>query len=234
MSTSRVTEVDAVSRRANGAFKTTTLSSDPYLAGMFSTLDPLSTSLSASINRIKPDSTLEEADEKRDGDVRSLNFLLMGLSHHPSKKIKDAALLLLAIFEKYGLSIIGESYAIESSLITSLLNDLAAPELQDAIAAVPGCAAIIMAVQTSQAEFESTRIAWEQEKAEEGTKLNASELKAEVLAIINEKIVVYMRAMEIVAPDTHGAFARTLAQIIADNNEVVKKRRKKAPKPEVD
>jgi hypothetical protein len=38
---------------------------------------------------------------------------------------------------------------------------------------------------------------------------------------------VYLRAMEVVDVETYGAFARTIATIIAENNEVVKKRRKK-------
>lgn len=233
MTNSRTTEVDADGIQIIGAFKNTTLSSDPYLVTMFTELEPLSSDLSASINRIKFDSKREEADEKRDNDIRSLNYLLVGLSHHPAKKIYEAAQKLLAIFENYGLRIIGESFAIESSLISSLLKDLAAPELQDAIAAVPGCADTIAALQTSENEFEAITIEWEQEKAKEGTQLNASEIKKEVLALINNKLVVYMRAMEVVAPETHGAFARTLAQIIADSNEVVKKRRNK-DKPEED
>ncbi len=44
-----------------------------------------------------------------------------------------------------------------------------------------------------------------------------------MLALINDKIVVSLRAMEVVDEPAYGAFART----IADNNEVVKKRRGK-------
>ncbi|MCG6185901.1 hypothetical protein [Maribellus maritimus] len=45
--------------------------------------------------------------------------------------------------------------------------------------------------------------------------------------MLNGKIVVYLRAMEIVDEATYGALARTIAEIIADNNETVKKRGKK-------
>jgi hypothetical protein len=59
-------------------------------------------------------------------------------------------------------------------------------------------------------------------------------VKKEVLGIINDKIVVYLRAMEQVDPATYGAFTSTCAQMIADNNEQVKKRNKKPePAPEV-
>lgn len=224
---SRVTEIDAVSMRIIGAFKTTTLNTDPHLMGMFSALEPLSAKLTASINHTKPDSTLEEADEDRDDKGRGLFYLVSGLSHHPSKKIKEAALKVLAVIEKYGFSMFGENYATESSLLSSMLLDLAKPELQDAIAAIPGCAEMINELQGAQDNFEQIRIAWEQEKAQESTKESASEIKPEVLTLINEKIVVYMRAMEIVDEANYGAFARTIATIIADNNEVVKKRKKK-------
>ncbi len=47
------------------------------------------------------------------------------------------------------------------------------------------------------------------------------------VSLVNNKIVIYLRAMEIVYEPTYGAFARTIAEIIDDNNEIVKKRRKK-------
>ena len=86
---------------------------------------------------------------------------------------------------------------------------------------------MITALQSAQAEFEAARIACEAEKAKESTEQNATTVKKAVVRIINERIVVYLRAMEIVDETAYGAFARTIAQIIADNNEVVKKRRKK-------
>ena len=226
-STSRVTEVDASSMRIIGAYKTTSLSSDPHLALMFTALEPLSGTLSAAINRIKPGSTLEEADEDRDNKGRGLFYLVSGLSHHPTKKIYEAAQIVLAVLNKFGFSMFGESYSVESSLITSLLIELAKTELQEAIAVLPGCSDMVAELLAAQDYFEQTRIAWEQEKAEESTLQNATEVKKEVLALINEKIVVYMRAMEMVDEPNYGVFARTLAEIIADNNEVVKKRRKK-------
>jgi len=226
MSSSRVTEVDAVSMRLIGAYNSTTLGSDTHLSTMFTDLTSLSTALTAAIKRSKAESTLEEYDEARDQPVRSLSYLLMGYLHHPDAAIKEAAETVYDIFEKYGLSVVNESYSTESSLIASLLNDLSKQKIQDAIAVLPGCADTVAALQTAQETFEATRIAYEQEKAEESTQANASKIKSEVLALINEKIVVYMRAMEVVDEPNYGALARTIATIIAENNEVVKKRRK--------
>lgn len=231
-SVSRVTEVDAASMRMIGAYKTTGLSTDPHLGAMFASLESQSAALTSAIKRSKAESELELKDEVRDRQVRALFYLVQGYLHHPDATIKAAAQTVDNIFEKYGLSITGESYASESSLIASLLGDLSKQKTTDAIALLPGCADVIIVLQNAQTEFETARIAYEQEKAEESTLLNATKIKAGVLGIINEKIVVYLRAMELVDEPVYGAFARTIAMIIADNNEVVKKRKKQAePEP---
>ena len=112
--------------------------------------------------------------------------------HHPDPAIRDAAGTVDKVFERYGLKITGESYATESSMIASMLDDLSKQKIQDAVALLPGCAGVVTALQTAQAEFEAARIAYEQEKAQESTQANATKIKAEVLEIINDKIVVYL------------------------------------------
>lgn len=225
--TSRTTEVDAVSLRMIGAYKNTSLSSDAHLASIFTGLETESARLTAAIKRSKAESKLEVKDEVRDDKVRAIHYLLMGLLHHPEPAIQNAAEEVGNVFGNYGLSILGESYATESSLVTSLLGDFAKPKLQVAIAALSGCAEIIAGLQAAQADFEQTRIAYEAEKAKEGTLENATIIKKEVVTIINDKTVVYLRAMFQVDEPTYGDFARTITMIIADNNEMVKKRRKK-------
>lgn len=233
MTTSRVTEVDAVSMRMLTAYQTTNRTTDSHLSAMFTMLESQSAALTAAINRSKAESDLKEKDEARDTQLRALYFLIMGFMNYPDTDIQQYAQKVNNLLEKYGLCIIGESYATESSLIASLLNDLANEELQTAIASLPGYATVITALQTAQQAFENARIAYEQKKAQESTRSNATQLKVEVLGLINKKIVVYLRAMEVVDAENYGAFARTIGTIIADNNEVVKKRHKKAaPKAE--
>ncbi|AHW62174.1 hypothetical protein SAMN05444285_1355 [Draconibacterium orientale] len=229
-SKSRVTEVDAACMRIIGAYQNTSLSTDVHLAAMFSALEPLSVSLSGSINRITAESNLEEKDEERDEPLRSLFYLVAGFLHHPDATIRAAAEKVNAVIERYGMGITKESYAVESSLVSSMLKDLAQPKLQDAIALLSGCAEIIAALQLAQTAFETARIAYEEEKADDSTQQSASEIKVEVLELVNKKIVVYLRAMEVVDVETFGAFARTVAEIIADNNQAVRKRLSK-PEP---
>lgn len=232
MTNSRNTEIDAVSMRMIGAYKNTSLSSDTHLSGMFTDLETQSGLLTAAINRSKAESELDAKDVIRDDKVRALFYLVRGFLYHPDEDVKNAAGTVEKILDKYGLNITGESYSTESSLIASLLDDLSKQKIQDAIALLPGCADVITALHAAQTDFESTRILYEEEKAEESTEQNATTIKKQVVEIINERIVVYLRAMETVDEPVYGAFARTIAEIIAENNEVVKKRRKK-PEEEV-
>ena len=178
MTASRVTEVDAASMRIIGAYNTTSLSSDPHLSAMFAGLETSSALLTSAINRSKAESDLEVKDEARDEQVRALYYLIQGYLHHPDAAIKAAAQTVSNVFEKYGVAITGESYATESSLIASLLDDLSKQKQQDAIALLPGCADVLSALQTTDDEFEAARILYEQEKAQESTQLNATKIKA--------------------------------------------------------
>lgn len=226
---SRVTEVNDVATRMSGAFKDSGIS-DAYLVTTFTSLDAANLKLSLAIKRSKAESDLEEKDEVRDNDVRAVYYLINGFLYHPTKKMKEAAQQLMEVFGKYGLAVTGDSYATESSLVGSMLLDYAKPEYADAIATLSGCTDLIAALQTAQTDFEQARIAYETEKAKEGMVDNATLVKNEVVTILNDKIVVYLRAMEQVNPATFGVYANTCAQIIADNNEQVKKRQQK---PEV-
>ncbi|MGD9994256.1 MAG: DUF6261 family protein [Salinivirgaceae bacterium] len=223
---SRTTEVAATSTRIVEAYKSSGLTTDAYLPNMFTTLESRTNALTAAIRRTKAESELETKDEGRDRPTRALIFLIKAYTAHPDAEIRAAALKLEKVIDKYGLKIISESFATESALVNSLLGDFAAPELQEAIALLPSCAEILASLQTAQTAFDTARVAYEAERAREGTQANASELKKEVLALINDKVVPYLRAMEAVNDATYGAFARTVATIIADNNIVVKKRSK--------
>ena len=232
ITTSRTTEVDDLASRAIGAFKKTGLSSDAYLAGIMTSLEAEVARLTAAIKRMKTESELEELDELRDDKIRALFYLELGLTHHPDAAIKAAAAQVLEVLNHYGLSVLNESYASESSLVNSMLGDLAKANLQEAIALCSGCAELIAAVQTAQDNFEATRIAYEEEKGQETTLENATGIKKQVVAQMNQKLVVYLRAMEQVDVETYGPFARTIAEMIAENNEMVKRRRPKTAQTE--
>ncbi|WP_299577592.1 DUF6261 family protein [uncultured Sunxiuqinia sp.] len=223
---SRATEINDVGSRIVDAYNNTSLSSDAYLAGLMTELGNMLALLIAAIKRIKIASELEEQDELRDDAMRALYYLILGFLHHPDTAVKQAAERVFKVIEHYGLSMVDESYSSESSLIDSLLLDLEGPNLQADIAALSGCAELIAALKTAEDNFEATRLAYEEGKAAEATLQNATALKRKVAGVINKKLVIYLRAMVQVDTETYGSFGGTVAEIIASNNENVKRRSK--------
>lgn len=108
-----------------------------------------------------------------------------------------------------------------------MLEEFANPDIVTAIADLRGLSVLITELTVAQLEFREAAVAFEAEKAQEGTEESASKIKLEVVSIINEKIVIYLRAMIQVDEPTYGELTRTIAQIIEDNNVIVKKRKKK-------
>ena len=231
---SRVTEVNDVATRMSGAFHAQG-TTDPYLAATFGSLDTANLEFSKAIRRSKAESNLEDKDEVRDGGTRSLYYLINGFTHHPADTIRQSALLLLHAFDKYGISLVSESYTSESALISSMLLEFQKPEYALHISNLSGCAELLQTLSVAQDDFEQARIAYETEKAQDGMVANATEVKKEVVEIINNKIVVYLIAMQEVNPVTYGALAATCAQMIAENNKQVRRRQQKpepaAPQP---
>lgn len=233
MSASRNTEVDGTTTQIIKGYSATSLNTDTNLEKIMNPLKAKSVLFSVAIRRLKEKSEQKTNDEIRDGRITGLDFLLLSSSHSPNDEIKNAAIDLLEIFEQYGLKMKDESYTSESSLIKSLLTDYSKPKALSNIALVPQCAEYIAVLQAAQDNFEATRLSYETAQGEEGTLENATETKKEVVELINGQLVPYLNVMAQLDDATYGPFARTVAEIIAANNEVVKKRRKKDEPEEV-
>jgi hypothetical protein len=226
MTNSRATEVHDVATRLMMAFDASGVT-DPNLARCFTSLGEKIPELTKAINRPKTISLLKEKDAVRDLKIRAFHQLLSGYSCHPSEFINAAAQKLLKVFDNYGTAVTRDSYTAESSLLGSLLLNLANPELQGEIAKLSGIAELIAAIQAAQDDFEQVRVAYAVAKAKEGIRARTTKIKMEVVEIINSKLVIYLRAMQQLNPETYGIFAATCSQIIGGNNEQLKKRQQK-------
>lgn len=227
ISNSRNTEVDGTTTQIINGYNATTLNTDVNLELIMNPLKDKSVLLSAAIGRLKEKSVQKTYDEERDEKIDGLFYFLLGALHNPKAKVKQAAAFLLELFDQYGQKMKDESYTRESSLVNSLLNDYKTEKALAAIADVPQCADYIAALQTAQSNFEAKRLSFEAARGQEGTQENASALKKELVELLNGQMVPYLNVMVQLNDANYGAFTRTVAEIIAANNEVVKKRGKK-------
>ena len=221
---SRTTEIHGTTRLLINAYQQSGLTEDRTLITMFTAITEQNTALGDAIDRSKAQSILAEKDDIRDAAVRAVGYLVKGYTYHPDETIRNAALEVEGVFNKYGFSVIDESYVTESSHLVSMLGDFAAPKVQAAIALLSGVAENIAILQTAQDDFENTQTQYAGELAVEDNQLNATTLKKQVAALINDDLVVFLRSAQRFQAETYGAFAATIAKIIDDNNEAVRKR----------
>ncbi|GIM48986.1 DUF6261 family protein [Capnocytophaga stomatis] len=221
----RTTEIDDVSDLLLVLYrKETALQEEAFLKSTFAEIETLSQQITEAIKRDIAFSKQEDADLRRDDLVRSLNTALLGYCALPIAQLKENGEKIYAVFSKYGVKITKEAYAIESSLIESLLQDLSAPELEPAIASLTGVGEIISQLRTAQTSFTQIRTEYEKAVSEQKDAPSASSLKKPLLNAINGKLIPYLIAMKIANPAQYSSLANAIAQAIEATNTAIKRR----------
>lgn len=225
-SNSRNGEIADIVTRIVSLSKDFDWSTDQHLAAMLVQLNALHERFKIALSRDTILSNLEELDEIRDDYVRDLYYMLQGAVHNPKPTIKAAGVELFAIFEKYGLEIINMSYAMESSLLTSLITDFSEKSIKDLFKSIDGMSEIFALVTKAQDNFEKARVNYERMRVEDNQE-SATIVKKESLELLNGTLVTYLKTMAMINEPVYGNYANTIALMFKENNEQVKRRKKK-------
>lgn len=229
MTNSRTTEVHGLSIFVHRAYQQSGLLDNLVLAEILTSLERTNDKLGAAIDCSKVASQLSEKNEARNQALRAVGYLIKGYVFHPNQQVREAAMAVKKVFDKYGLAIIKQSYVSESSYIISMLGDFAQSGVQESVALLPGLLKNVEALKLAQNDFENTSAQYAGEAAGQAVQDSATELKKEVVKIINNDLVVFLRTSARFQPDVFGAFAGTVATFIESNNKQVKRRQKKKP-----
>lgn len=192
----RTTEADSASDALLRLYKAAGLENDAFLSDAFKELESLSARLTTAIKKDVANSRLDECDNARDEAVRNLGTLIQGYAVIPVPEKNEAAKRLDAAFSKYGKRIVNETYAAESSLIESLLEDLGAFKSEMKI--LEGVETLVERLRHAQDEFNAANDAYTIAKSEKGE--NATEIKKTLVAFINERLVPYLGAVRVAEP----------------------------------
>ena len=222
----RITDADTVSDALvrlykDAAAKEGAIAKDAALAAIMGEVERLSADITTAIKKDKVSTSLEAADARRDEVIRSLGTLLAGYGAIPLADKKAAAEKLLAVYNKYGKSIATETYARESSLIESMLEDFAAESLADAIRALDGVGDLIGGLRSAQDGFNAANDSATAALTAKGE--SAYSVKKPLLAAINEKLVPYINAMGAVSPEYADLGTRADVEIAKANASVARK-----------
>ena len=208
------------------AFDNNDWSTDTYLTPIILRTRPKNTQMVEALKRLKAYSQMAEKDDERDEAIRSLFKLVEGYVHIPIEEMSQAATFVNTILKNYSLSIVKEDYAEESADTKSLLNDLSKPDALLAIAKLQGVAQTITSVDMAQKGFDNLALQQAEGESVKKDLASASQLKKELIIDINNNLLGYMNTMAKVNPATYEATAKTIAELIDNNNELVKRRRK--------
>jgi len=208
------------------AFANNDWRTDIYLTPIIEKINAANTELIEALCRLRVYSQMAEKDRMRDMAIRNLFRLVEGYVHIPIPETKEAASVVSNILEQYGLSIQKEDYAEESASIESLLNDLTKADVVLAIAKLQGVPETITALDAAQKDFENVALKQAEGDHEKKDLASASKLKKESITELNTNLVDYMNTMAKVKPAIYEATAKTIAELIDKNNELVKRRRK--------
>lgn len=221
------TELDGLSDTFVRLYKANaSAAKDTFVAATMAEIERLSAEITTAILQDKAVSTLEAADAERDKAITALGKVLAGYAALPIAAKQTAAAPLLAVYEKYAKAgITKASYISESSMVESMLEDLAAEPLAAHIAALEGVAESVAAIRAAQDAFTAANDAYV--AANESKGASASSVKKPLLAAINEKLVPYLNAMQIAKNEDCAAFASGVESEIARVNEAVARRSKK-------
>lgn len=222
----RVTEVSACISQLFEAYQNSTIATDEKIGPFFTKMETLNSNLIDTFHQVQMKSKLLDKDDVLDASIRTLNGFIIGASCNPNAAIKDPAMVLKEVIDGYGMGILAESYAIQSTLVKSLFRDLSTPEMQAHVAVIPACADVLQAAKDAYSEFENTRLEQEVAKAKEKDTVIASKVRDDLVSLYNEIIYFYLMGQIVINDPDFVAFGKIADQIVSKYNASVKNRLK--------
>ncbi|MBR8535953.1 hypothetical protein KDU71_10325 [Carboxylicivirga sediminis] len=198
---------------------------DAHLKAIQTEVEQNNSRLVIAINRDMAESELEELDARRDSTYRSLAYLNKGYLHHPDAPVSEAAAQVERILEKYGFDMINANYGAESAYLESLFNDMGSIEIAPALELLPGEIALLTRLKDEQSRFKVAEQRFYNAQSQDKQADSATQVKRELLKLINNKLVVYLRAMMQVNPQPYDDLCAKVALLIDKANSLVKRRR---------
>ena len=163
--------------------------------------------LNSAIKRDKVYSGLDEADRERDEVLKKIDATLNGLAALPVNEIAEAAKVLLSEWKKYTLSISGEGYEKESSLIESFYADALKHSAE--IKALPGFQILLDALRAKEDAFKAKTDSFV--KAQAAGAKSATAIKKELIAFINSCLLPYLESRVIIKGGVYESVSKELS-----------------------
>ncbi len=228
----RVNEVGGTAENILKAYTDCGLSEDANLQSIIDVLSQKNSLLITAIEKGKAYSQLEKCDEQRDNAFKALYHYLKGCTLVPGGDTKTTSEIIFSIFEKYGISMTYLPYTEQTAQMKSLIEELESENIKPLIGRITQLEGMVEALKNAQADFQQAHSDYTSQISALKKEQSASELKPQVLEVLNEQLVMYMRAMAKAFPQTHLKFATEIATEINKTNQNIKSRGNKSAENE--
>lgn len=209
----RVGEIENVANHLISAYDLRSIT-DARLADYIARLRDKAATLSVAIKRVKTLSNLDDLDNVRDGFWMDFVAIVYGYSRSPLAHLRTAAAVLLPVTERYNADVMNATYANQSALLNSLFKELSATEMQAAAAQLPGVPEIIASLETAQTNFYNAQVQLYDAHAEEAKQPTATNVKKEVLALINGELLPYLEFQRAYASTEFEKYCAAVEEIL--------------------
>ncbi|MCG8411636.1 MAG: DUF6261 family protein [Bacteroidales bacterium] len=200
------------------------IENDVYLDALKKDIKAMLSQLISKSNQGIVRTELDEKDLKRDIDVRAIFYEVNAKCNRRESETQKKALEVLEVLSRYGLEIIQESYSSESAKIRALLDDLKAPDLSEAVKAIPDLPQLITNLEESQAAFDAANIEYINDKSERENTLPAHIIADELHKKIDKEYFIYVKAMSVANADSFSDLNKKVETLLSQTNQKIKER----------
>ncbi|WP_143524963.1 DUF6261 family protein [Labilibacter marinus] len=161
-------------------------------------------------------------DENRDAYHNALKLFIRGFMALPTDDKTGKAAEVYQLLKQHGLAMDRESYSVQSNLTTSLLNELAKPEMVSIISDL-NLTDLITQYTGSEETFKSKYRESISAEASKEKLVAASSIKKEVHQL-QKQTIGYLNAMLVAQPEKYKDVAAVVAEIMEKINQKIRNR----------
>lgn len=220
-------ECESAARRIIEADDEAPIDNDIYLSQIIIFMKVLLGQFISAMHRSRMASSLDEQDIVRSECLKDVYYILRGACRMNDRNTSNAAELLIETFGTHGIRVSEACYTVDSEAIDCLISIFSTKESLNQIEYISGLTEKMNDLHKAHDRFKNMQMQSKQRNIKDTESYTtASEIKKEVVALINDKLVVYLRAMVDVDEVKYRDYAVKVRTIIYEINDIAKKRTK--------
>ena len=223
----QVSEISAIASRWDTLLLEKCTENDAYLNKAITDFHSLAVRINVAMNQ-KVTTGYGQLDRERQNRIRSLSQFLKSFQKEKEGEVKDNALLILRIFNNYGMRMLRKGVDGLSGMIDAMLNDFNAPEAKAASDKVPHLNEKIEAVKEANENFKAERLAYQIRRTEVANSVKPKQLKLQIADRFNEVFIPYFSEKSKIEGGGFTTLYHALAEIVNEANALVKLRKSMA------